>query len=174
MALALAAAALSSSGCSAASPAGGASEGTGATAQSPEVRTVKELDPSVPAAPIAACDIATAGTMRFASEGRGENGKCESCVSTSCALPQCFCLADPSRVSEGDSTVPACSVYASCLYSTFMADFTASPRHAFRDLRQAEATCKAAEAYTESSVATGNLLLGCMTVVCSDTCGGPM
>jgi hypothetical protein len=69
--------------------------------------------------------------------------------------------------------LPACSVYAACLYTTFRDDLAAAPRDALGDLARAEATCQAAGHYTESSVATGNLLLGCMTVVCSDACRGP-
>jgi hypothetical protein len=174
-ALTLVAAALAS-GCSAASSEGGTVGGPGPIADSGSPADVAvDTGIVVPEdAGTSACDVDAAGSIQFVSAAEVKGTPCAICVAQSCAVAQCECMTDPDQVSQGGVAVPACSVYASCLFTTFMAALASAPDAAFQDVRGAEATCKAAGSYAPATIAAGQALLGCTTSACASQCGGPM
>jgi len=65
----------------------------------------------------ATCDVDGGGSFVFPGADGGENTACATCISTNCAMSQCFCLADTNMVNPDDAgAIPACGGYVECLY----------------------------------------------------------
>jgi hypothetical protein len=86
---------------------------------------------------------------------------CNSCLTVTCGDTWNCCGSDPTQVTQGQATYPACLVLAQCVLS----DVAQGQNYA-----TALPACESAGSYSPQSESAGEALMACITSQCTSAC----